>query len=199
MPFIEAFRQFQFRAKRENFCNVHVSLIPIQNGEHKTKPTQNSVKELRGLGISPDILICRCATPMPESAREKISMFSHVDKDQVICLPDVNNIYKVPLILYDHKLAEWLAERLSLKEISKKLAEVNLNKSFDLDNLRQCDGIMKKWVELYERSDSLTKTVEIALVGKYTTQLDTYTSIIKALDHAGLESNRKVKITVCYL
>jgi CTP synthase len=65
MPFIEAFRQFQFRVKRENFCSIHVSLVPIQNGEHKTKPTQNSVKELRGLGISPDMLICRTATQMP--------------------------------------------------------------------------------------------------------------------------------------
>lgn len=151
MPFIEAFRQFQFRVKRENFLNVHVSLIPIQNGEHKTKPTQNSVKELRGLGISPDILICRCATSMPESAREKISMFSHVDKDQVICLPDVSNIYKVPLILYEHKLAEWLAERLSLREINDRIAKASLMQTFDADNLKQSDGIMKKWAELYDR------------------------------------------------
>ena len=69
MAFIEAFRQFQFRVKRENFCNVHVSLVPIQNQEHKTKPTQNSLKEQRGLGISPDVIICRCATPFPQTSR----------------------------------------------------------------------------------------------------------------------------------
>lgn len=196
MPFIEAFRQFQFRVKRENFCSVHVSLVPIQNGEHKTKPTQNSVKELRGLGISPDILICRCSTPFPESARDKISMFSHVEKDQVICLPDVNNIYKVPLILYQHKLADFFAEKLSINNIKEKLYEASLMPKIDVDNLKISEGIMKKWIELYDRTESLSKTVEIALVGKYTSQSDTYASIIKALDHAGLESNRKVKILV---
>lgn len=190
MPFIEAFRQFQFRVKRENFCNVHVSLIPVQNGEHKTKPTQNSVKELRGLGISPDILICRAASPMPESAQEKISMFSHVAKEQVICLPDVNTIYKVPVILYQHKLAEWFAERLSLKEVSRKLQGALP----DIDNLKQSNNLMRTWAELADRWENMTKSVEIALVGKYTSQQDTYTSIVKSLEHAGLESNRRVLI-----
>lgn len=192
MPFIEAFRQFQFRVKRENFMNIHVSLIPVQNGEHKTKPTQNSVKELRGLGISPDILICRSATQMPESAREKLAMFTHVNKEQVICLPDVNTIYKVPLILFEHNLADWFAERLSLKDVTlklQKLAEANPN-----DANKRIQSIMGKWVDLADRSDHLTKSIEIALVGKYTTQSDTYTSIVKALEHAGLESNRKVCI-----
>ena len=74
MSFIEAFRQFQFRVKRENFCNIHVSLIPVQNGEHKTKPTQNSVKELRGLGISPDIVICQQQQQQqPKSSTAKVS------------------------------------------------------------------------------------------------------------------------------
>ena len=73
MPFVEAFRQFQFRVKKENFCNVHVSLVPLINGEHKTKPTQNSVKELRGLGLSPDMLICRSPTPFADSVLDKLS------------------------------------------------------------------------------------------------------------------------------
>ena len=192
MPFIEAFRQFQFRVKRENFCSVHVSLIPVQNGEHKTKPTQNSVKELRGLGISPDILICRSSTPMPESAKEKVSMFSHVNKDQVISMPDVNNIYKVPLVLYEHKIAEWLSERMNLTSVAKRLAD--FPKMCDFSDSEQPPTIMQSWVELSDRADSLTKVVEIALVGKYTTQSDTYTSIVKSLEHAGLESNRKVVI-----
>uniref|UniRef100_A0A7N8YHF9 CTP synthase n=1 Tax=Mastacembelus armatus TaxID=205130 RepID=A0A7N8YHF9_9TELE len=87
MPFIEAFRQFQFKVKRENFCNIHVSLIPQPSttGEQKTKPTQNSVRELRGLGLSPDLIMCRCATPVETAVKEKISMFCHVEPTQVNC------------------------------------------------------------------------------------------------------------------
>ncbi|KAA8586067.1 hypothetical protein FQN60_007636 [Etheostoma spectabile] len=93
MPFIEAFRQFQFKVKRENFCNIHVSLIPQPSatGEQKTKPTQNSVRELRGLGLSPDLIMCRCSTALETSVKEKISMFCHVEPEQVICVHDVSD------------------------------------------------------------------------------------------------------------
>jgi CTP synthase (UTP-ammonia lyase) len=84
---------------------------------------------------------------MPESAQEKISMFSHVAKEQVICLPDVNTIYKVPVILYQHKLAEWFAERLSLKDVSRKLQVA----SFDVENIKQANNIMRTWAELAEK------------------------------------------------
>nr|KAF6443423.1 CTP synthase 1 [Molossus molossus] len=86
MPFIEAFRQFQFKVKRENFCNIHVSLVPqpSSTGEQKTKPTQNSVRELRGLGLSPDLVVCRCSNPLDTSVKEKISMFCHVEPEQVV-------------------------------------------------------------------------------------------------------------------
>uniref|UniRef100_A0A8C9G457 CTP synthase n=1 Tax=Pavo cristatus TaxID=9049 RepID=A0A8C9G457_PAVCR len=85
MPFVEAFRQFQFKAKRENFCNIHVSLVPQPNatGEQKTKPTQNSVRALRGLGLSPDLIVCRSAKPIEMAVKEKISMFCHVEPEQV--------------------------------------------------------------------------------------------------------------------
>ena len=85
MPFVEAFRQFQFRVGRENFCSVHVSLVPQPNatGEHKTKPTQASVRELRGLGISPDLIVCRSEKPVDDSVKEKISNFCHVGVNQV--------------------------------------------------------------------------------------------------------------------
>ena len=133
---------------------------------------------------------------MPESAQEKISMFSHVAKEQVICLPDVNTIYKVPVILYEHKLAEWFAEHMSLKDVSRKLlTAASLDTSLpDLDHIRHPNSIVRTWALLADRWESMTKTVEIALVGKYTSQQDTYTSIIKSLEYAGLESNRKVKI-----
>lgn len=192
MPFIEAFRQFQFRAKLENFCNVHVSLIPVQNGEHKTKPTQNSVKELRGLGICPDMIMCRSVTEMPESAKEKIAMFSHVNKEQVICMADVTNIYRVPLILFEHNLADWFVERLKLKQLSSK--NLLLSPSNDLLHKQSSNVIMEQWSELADNSDHLTKSVMIALVGKYTKNSDTYTSIVNALGYAGIEANRKVVI-----
>ncbi|KAB0403629.1 hypothetical protein E2I00_017903 [Balaenoptera physalus] len=86
MPFVEAFRQFQFKAKRENFCNIHVSLVPQPSatGEQKTKPTQNSVRALRGLGLSPDLIVCRSSTPIEMAVKEKISMFCHVNPEQYI-------------------------------------------------------------------------------------------------------------------
>jgi CTP synthase len=130
---------------------------------------------------------------MPESAQEKISMFSHVAKEQVICLPDVNTIYKVPVILYKHKLAEWFSERLSLDQVKQKLQSLE-SKSSDLSSHKNSNCIVKEWALLADRWESMTKTIEIALVGKYTTQSDTYTSILKSLEHAGLQCNRKVKI-----
>ena len=134
---------------------------------------------------------------MPESAKEKISMFSHVEKDQVISMPDVNNIYKVPLLLYEYRVADWLAERLKLTDVALKLAEYpRINDRLNIDSDSYTHSIMQSWIELSDRADSLNKVVEIALVGKYTTQSDTYTSIVKALEHAGLESNRKTVIKV---
>lgn len=188
MPFIEAFRQFQFRVKKENFCNVHVSLIPVQNGEHKTKPTQNSVKELRGLGLSPDLIMCRCTTEMPESAKDKISMFSHVNKEQVICMADVTNIYRVPLILYQYNIADYFVNRLLLKDLPSD----NLSLSSITD--RNSNLIMQHWADLADTTDHLSKVCMIALVGKYTKNSDTYTSIVNALGYAGVEANRKVVI-----
>lgn len=134
---------------------------------------------------------------MPESSKEKISMFSHVAKDQVICLPDVNNIYQVPLMLFELNLASWFAERLSLKDVNR---EMRLSSpSSDLDYMKSSNVIMQKWADLAERSDNLTKEVVIAFVGKYTTQADTYTSIVKALGYAGIVANRKVVIKVSWL
>ncbi len=89
--------------------------------------------------------MCRSATQMPESTKEKISMFSHVDKEQVICLPDVNNIYRVPLVLFEHKLAQWFSERLSLKDVCKELLISN-----DIFQMKANNDIMQKWAELAE-------------------------------------------------
>lgn len=178
MPFIEAFRQFQFKVKRENFCNIHVSLIPQPNttGEQKTKPTQNSVRELRGLGLSPDLIMCRCATPLETSVKEKISMFCHVEPTQVICVQDVSSVYRVPLLLEDQGVVSYFCQRLNLP------AEMRPRK------------MLTKWKEMADRSDHLLENVSIALVGKYTKLSDSYTSVIKALEHSALAINHKLEV-----
>uniref|UniRef100_A0A667YAR0 CTP synthase n=1 Tax=Myripristis murdjan TaxID=586833 RepID=A0A667YAR0_9TELE len=178
MPFIEAFRQFQFKVKRENFCNIHVSLVPQPGatGEQKTKPTQNSVRELRGLGLSPDLIMCRCSTPLETAVKEKISMFCHVEPTQVICVHDVSSIYRVPLLLEDQGVVGFFCQRLDLP------VEMRARK------------MLTKWKEMSERSDRLLENVSIALVGKYTKLSDSYASVIKALEHSALAINHKLKV-----
>lgn len=178
MPFIEAFRQFQFKVKRENFCNIHVSLVPQPNttGEQKTKPTQNSVRELRGLGLSPDLIMCRCATPLETAVKEKISMFCHVEPTQVICVQDVSSVYRVPLLLEEQGVVSYFCERLYLP------VEMRPRK------------MLSKWKEMADRSDRLLERVSIALVGKYTKLSDSYTSVIKALEHSALAINHKLEV-----
>lgn len=140
-------------------------------------------------------------------------MFSHVDINQVICIPDVSNIFCVPMLLFQNRVAHWLADRLCMPDLAAKLQlhdEKNggssslttisrtesINVGDDEIESTSSSHIMQKWIELHNRSEGLSKSVEIAIVGKYTTQSDTYTSINKALEHAGLESNRKVIIKV---
>ncbi|XP_077153695.1 CTP synthase 1 isoform X2 [Ranitomeya variabilis] len=178
MPFVEAFRQFQFQAQRENFCNIHVSLVPQPSatGEQKTKPTQNSVRELRGLGLSPDLIVCRCTTPLDTSVKEKISMFCHVKPEQVICVHDVSSIYRVPLLLEEQGVVEYFRKRL------------------DLPIGRQPRKMLMKWKEMADRYDRLLESCSIALVGKYTTFSDSYASVIKALEHSALAINHRLEI-----
>uniref|UniRef100_A0A3P8WYX0 CTP synthase n=1 Tax=Cynoglossus semilaevis TaxID=244447 RepID=A0A3P8WYX0_CYNSE len=178
MPFIEAFRQFQFKVKRENFCNIHVSLVPQPSttGEQKTKPTQNSVRELRGLGLSPDLVMCRCATPLENSVKEKISMFCHVEPTQVVCVQDVSTVYRVPLLLDEQGVVSYFCQRLNLP------ADMRPRK------------MLTKWKEMADRSDRLLEKVSIALVGKYTKLSDSYTSVVKALEHSALAVNHKLEV-----
>ncbi|XP_078094413.1 CTP synthase 1 isoform X2 [Mustelus asterias] len=178
MPFIEAFRQFQFKAKRENFCNIHVSLVPQPSttGEQKTKPTQNSVRELRGLGLSPDLIVCRCTTPMEKSVKEKISMFCHVEPEQVICVYDVCSLYRVPLLLEAEGVVGYFKDRLNLEFEAKPRKLLN------------------KWKDMADRYDRTLENCSIALVGKYTKLSDSYASVIKALEHSALAINQKLEV-----
>lgn len=142
MPFVEAFRQFQFRVKKENFCCAHVSLVPSPKatGEPKTKPTQSSVRELRGLGLSPDLIICRSEKPIGDSIKDKISNFCHVGPEQVITIHDLSSIYRVPLLLEDQGIIEYLNERLQL-------------------NIQIPPEFMNTWRNLAERIDHLRKSM----------------------------------------
>ncbi|XP_022256317.1 CTP synthase 1-like isoform X2 [Limulus polyphemus] len=179
MPFVEAFRQFQFRVKRENFCCVHVSLVPQPKatGEHKTKPTQASVRELRGLGLSPDLIACRSEHPVTDGVKEKISNFCHVVPNQVICIHDVPSIYHVPLLMHNQGLTELFIKRLQLNLPEKRPRR-----------------FLSKWQDLVDRVDHLVKEVTITLVGKYTQFEDSYASVNKALHHASLTCNYKLNL-----
>jgi CTP synthase len=116
-PFVEAMRQFQFRVGHDNFALIHVSLVPVINGEQKSKPTQHAVRELRGLGLAPDLIACRCSQKLENALIEKLAMFCHVGPGQVIGVHDVSSTYHVPLLLRQQKIIEYLMKRLSLDEI----------------------------------------------------------------------------------
>ena len=171
-PYVEALRQFQFRVGRENVTFVHVSLVPVMGpvGEQKTKPTQHTVKELRGLGISPDILVCRSSAPLTEETREKLAAFCHVKPQAVMSTHDVPNIYHVPLMLQQQGLCDILG--VDCKATS----------------------LLEEWTTMAHHLDTLTEEVHIAMVGKYTDLSDAYLSVIKSLQHAAMAVDRKLVI-----
>lgn len=176
-PFIEALRQFQFRVGESNICFVHVSLVPVMGpvGEQKTKPTQHTVKELRGLGIIPDILVCRSENPLDDETREKLAAFCHVSPSAVVSAHDVSNIYRIPILLDEQGVSNVLSKQIS----------------FDLPNSRP---LLDDWIKMAETVDNLNEVVQIAMVGKYTGLSDSYLSVIKALQHSSFEVNRKLQI-----
>lgn len=116
-PFVEAMRQFQFRVGHENFAVIHVSLVPVINGEQKSKPTQAAIRDLRGLGLAPDLIACRCSLPLEPALIDKLTMFCHVGPGQVIGVHDVSSTYHVPLLLREQKILEYFTKRLNLSEI----------------------------------------------------------------------------------
>ena len=175
LPFLEAARQFSKEAGRDNVIHIHLTLVPYlqSTGEFKTKPTQHSVKELRGIGIHPEIIICRSTEPLAGDLKEKIALFCDTDKDAVIGLPDVSSIYEVPLVLKKEKLDEIVIKYLNLKCKEEDLAD---------------------WKNLIESIRNPEKTVKIALVGKYVELSDAYKSVVEALKHGGIANKVKVDI-----
>lgn len=180
-PFVEALRQFQFRVGHENFALIHVSLVPVVSGEQKTKPTQAAIRDLRGLGLTPDFIACRCPQKLERAAVEKIGMFCHVGPDQVWAVHDVASTYHVPLLLEDQKLIRSLTKRLHLDEI--EVSASRAQKGMKLWN---------RWQGLTIAHDRLFDKVTIVLVGKYTKVQDSYISVVKSLEHAALACNRKL-------
>ncbi|KAF2951471.1 hypothetical protein DAI22_01g264700 [Oryza sativa Japonica Group] len=180
MPFIEALGQFSYRVGPGNFCLVHVSLVPVLNvvGEQKTKPTQHSVRGLRGLGLAPDILACRSTEPLEENVKAKLSQFCHVPVSSIINLHDVTNIWHIPLLLRDQRAHEAILKVLDLQFVGKVPREPKL----------------VEWTERASKFDKLKATVKIAMVGKYTGLSDSYLSVLKALLHASVAMGRKLVV-----
>ncbi|GAB4381275.1 MAG: CTP synthase [Elainellaceae cyanobacterium] len=168
LPFLEAIRQFRKDVGRKNVLYMHVTLVPWipAAGEMKTKPTQHSVKELRSIGIQPDILVCRCDRPLPPGLKEKMSEFCDVPVECVVTSPDASSIYEVPLILEQEGLAHQAIEILQLEQ-------------------RQPD--LRQWQTLVDRLHQPKQPIEIAIVGKYVRLTDAYLSVVEALRHAALE------------
>ena len=176
-PFIEALRQFQFRAGKGNVCFVHVSLVPVMGpvGEQKTKPTQHTVKELRGLGIIPDILVCRSEKPLDSETKSKLAAFCHVDEDAVVSAHDVSNLYQIPISLFEQSVLQKVSVHLGF-QVPAKLP------------------ILDEWRIMADKVDTLEDEVRIAMVGKYTGLSDSYLSVIKALQHSAFAVGRKLQI-----
>ena len=175
LPFLEAIRQIRSDLGRENVCYIHCTLLPYIKaaGEMKTKPTQQSVKELRGLGIQPDIIVVRNELALTDELRAKISLFCDIPKQNVIESRDVSNLYQLPLNLKAQKIDD-----IVLKHF----------------NLTAKEADMEEWTSLVERVDNLKYEVRIALVGKYVELHDAYISVVESLKHAGYKHNSKVKI-----
>ena len=174
-PFLEAIRQFQHEAGHENAILIHVTLIPYLRAsqEMKTKPTQASVKELQGMGIRPDIIVCRSEHPLDEGIRDKISLFCNVPRSHVLQNLDVEYLYEAPLAMEREKLADAACECLHLPCPQPDLAD---------------------WTSMVEALRHPTAEVTIALVGKYTALHDAYISVVEALKHGGITNHATVHI-----
>ena len=174
-PFIEAARQVQLEVGRENCMFIHVCLVPYLHcsDEHKSKPTQHSVKELQGMGISPDVIVLRCERPLDASIFDKIALFCNVPRDCVIENITLPCLYEAPLMLERAGLAKVVCRRLNLTDAEPDLAD---------------------WEALVERIGGLSRHVRIALVGKYTQLHDAYLSVAEALRHAGYANDATVEI-----
>lgn len=175
LPFLEAIRQLKYDLGKERVVYIHVTLIPYIRvaGELKTKPTQHSVKELRSIGIQPDILVCRTEKDLSEDIKAKLALFCDVPKEAVIQLKDADSIYQVPLMLAQERL-----DKEVIKVLGLKCGEADLS----------------EWEAMVTKIGNLVNKVTVALVGKYVKLPDAYLSIVESLNHAGFQHNTEVEI-----
>ena len=175
LPFMEAIRQMGVELGRARTAYLHLTLVPYiaASSEIKTKPTQHSVKELRSIGIQPDILVCRSERPLPDEQRAKIALFTNVEERAVISAVDVDNLYKIPLMLKAQKLDEIVVDKLRLDVSPARLS---------------------KWESVVDAHANPESEVEIAMVGKYVDLRDSYISLTEALLHAGIRTRTRVNI-----
>ncbi len=175
LPFLEAIRQLRLELGRNNAANIHLTLVPFiaAADELKTKPTQHSVRELRAIGISPDILMCRVDRPLTKELKDKIALFCNVEPEQVIAARDVDTIYEVPLVFCQEGLDDTLLEILDLPHYKRD---------------------MSRWESLVARTKSPSHHVRIGMVGKYVELPDAYKSLNEALAHGGIANDTKVEI-----
>ena len=175
LPFMEAIRQVKKEVGRNDVLYIHVTLVPYISaaGELKTKPTQHSVKELRSIGIQPDILVCRSEKHISDEMKEKLALFCDVEPEAVIENQTCSSIYEVPLMMQDQGLDDIVIKKLGLEE-------------------RPCD--MTAWKEMVHKILNPSKDITVAIVGKYVALHDAYLSVAEALSHAGIETDTKVHI-----
>jgi len=174
-PFLEAIRQLRVEVGSSRSLFMHLTLVPYiaTAGETKTKPTQHSVKEMRSIGLQPDILVCRSDHEIDDSSRRKIALFTNVEERAVVSLEDADSIYKIPTILHERGLDDIIVERFNLDAKPADLSE---------------------WNAVVEAEANPTKEVTIAMVGKYMELLDAYKSLIEAIKHAGIHNRTKIKM-----
>ncbi len=175
LPFLEAIRQMGVELGRERALYIHLTLVPYiaASGEIKTKPTQHSVKELRSIGIQPDILLCRADRPLPSAERRKVALFTNVEERAVISAVDVDNIYKIPVLLHEQQLDDIVVEKMNIDAGPANLAE---------------------WEKVIRDSGRAEREVTIAMVGKYVELTESYKSLTEALIHAGIHTLTNVRI-----
>ncbi|UHA75241.1 CTP synthase [Paenibacillus sp. 481] len=175
LPFIEAIRQIKSEVGRDNVMYIHVTLVPYIKaaGEVKTKPTQHSVKELRSIGIQPNMLVCRTEHGLAEDLKRKIALFCDIDPNAVVECRDASTLYEVPLMLREQGMDDFVVNHLKLQTPEPDMTE---------------------WTKLVERVKQLQGEVEIAIVGKYVALHDAYLSVVEALAHAGIDANTDVKL-----
>ena len=175
LPFLEAIRQMGVELGRNHVLYMHLTLVPIVggSGEIKTKPTQHSVKELRGIGIQPDILLCRCLQTLPDEQRRKIALFTNVEERAVISAVDADDIYKIPMLLHEQDLDDIVIDKLRLNAPSTELQE---------------------WRAVVAARQNPEAVVDIGMVGKYVQIRDSYISLNEALMHGGIKTRTRVNI-----